>query len=185
MPVPNEQLAEPFNEDPRAVFDALVRDYQDRVFRYCVTRLGGLHGEEVAQEVFLAAWEGLSKFRHEAAIETWLLGIAKFKCMPMLRNHRRREEILQVFEEEIRTNTHPDHEDTQTEEADFQERRDQLAQSLRKLKDEERLLVNLRYTKGIAVSEIAELLGKSEAAVRKRLLRALQRLRKVMHDGAE
>jgi DNA-directed RNA polymerase specialized sigma24 family protein len=38
----------------------------------------------------------------------------------------------------------------------------------------------LRYHKGLPVSEVAELLGKSEAAVRKRLLRALQRLRKIM-----
>jgi DNA-directed RNA polymerase specialized sigma24 family protein len=38
-----------------AVLTALLRDYQARVFRYCVTRLGEAYGEEVAQEVFVVA----------------------------------------------------------------------------------------------------------------------------------
>jgi RNA polymerase sigma factor (sigma-70 family) len=49
-----------------------------------------------------------------------------------------------------------------------------------KMREVERLLLNLRYHKGLPVAEVAELLGKSEAAVRKRLLRALERLRKIM-----
>lgn len=169
-------------EERRAAFDALVRENQDRIFAYCVARLGALHGEEVAQEVFLAAWLGLAKFRYEAAPETWLLAIAKHKCMQVLRNSRRREEIVRVFMEEIRINTHPDPNQTEAEEAHTRERRDRLARGLNLLKDEERILVNLRYAKGIAISEITELLGKSEAAVRKRLLRALQRVREAMRD---
>ena len=58
-----------------------------------------------------------------------------------------------------------------------------LAASLTALRDDERILLNLHYTKGLPISEISELMGKSEAAVRKRLLRALQRLHKIM-DGS-
>jgi hypothetical protein len=32
----------------REVLTILLRDYQDRIFRYCVNRLGEIHGEEVA-----------------------------------------------------------------------------------------------------------------------------------------
>jgi len=176
------------NNDYYTLFDTLVRDNQDRIFSYCVVRLGEVHGEEVAQEVFVAAWQGLPNFRHEATLETWLLGIAKYKCIQALRNYRRREEILRLSEQEIRTYMHPDPPDpldVRVQAMDTQVRRNRLAQSLSKLKDEERLVVNLRYMKGIAVSEIAELLDRSEAAVRKRLLRALQRLRKALHDDSQ
>jgi RNA polymerase sigma factor (sigma-70 family) len=61
-------------------------------------------------------------------------------------------------------------------------RREGLAQGMLKMREDERLLLNLRYHKGLAVAEVADLLGKSEAAVRKRLLRALERLRKIMNS---
>ncbi len=188
MSVLNNQLTELTKEDLQTSFETLLRDHQDLVFRYCVQRLGEFHGEEVAQEVFVAAWQGLNKFEYRATVGTWLLGIAKNKCMQVLRNHNRRREILQVSEEEIRTHLHPEPSDPLEEKiriVDSHDRRNQLVQSLRGLKEEERLIVNLRYTKGIAVGEIAELLGRSEAAIRKRLLRTLQRLREAMNDGTK
>ena len=60
-----------------------------------------------------------------------------------------------------------------------------LAASLTALHTEERIVLNLHYTKGLPIAEIVEIVGKSEAAVRKRLLRALQRLRRVMDEGSE
>jgi RNA polymerase sigma factor (sigma-70 family) len=59
-------------------------------------------------------------------------------------------------------------------------RREELVQGMSRMREDERLLINLRYYKGLPVAEVAELLGKSEAAVRKRLLRALERLRNIM-----
>ena len=58
-----------------------------------------------------------------------------------------------------------------------------LAHGLQQLREDERILLNLRYYKGLPAAEVAELVGKSEAAVRKRLLRALQRLRKLMEEA--
>jgi RNA polymerase sigma factor (sigma-70 family) len=57
-----------------------------------------------------------------------------------------------------------------------------LTESLAQLRDGERMLVTLHYLKGLSITEIADIAGTSEAAVRKRLLRALHRLRE-MGDG--
>jgi RNA polymerase sigma-70 factor (ECF subfamily) len=59
---------------------------------------------------------------------------------------------------------------------------DDLAQGLSQLRDDERLLLTLRYYRELPVAEIAELLGRSEAAVRKRLLRSLKRLRQIFTE---
>lgn len=160
------------------VFTSLVQEYQDRIYRYCVNRLGEAQGEEIAQDVFLTAWENLAKFRQESTISTWLTGIAKNKCIQAFRNRGRRQTIASTFVEDIRYQSHAEGaispEDTVMDEA----RREELAQGLARMREDERLLLNLRYHKGLPV---AELLGKSEAAVRKRLLRALERLRKIMN----
>jgi RNA polymerase sigma-70 factor (ECF subfamily) len=164
------------------VLTTLVRDYQDRVFRYCVTRLGEGYGEEVAQEVFLTAWENLPKFRQEAAIETWLVGIAKYKCIQTLRNRARRRAIAGAFEVDIREYAHSEAPEAPEHMALAQTQLARLAHCLAQLRDDERILLNLRYTKGLSIAEIVELVGKSEVAVRKRLLRALQRLREMVDE---
>ena len=88
------------------VFTVLIEEYQNRIFRYCVTRVGEGQGEEIAQEVFLTAWENLPKFRQESAIGTWLTGIAKNKCSQAFRNRSRRQTIAATFVDDIRYHTH-------------------------------------------------------------------------------
>ena len=167
------------------VLTALVRDYHVGIMRYCVTRLGEDMGEEVAQEVFVTAWDTLPKFRQDAAITTWLFGIAKNKCAQAFRNRSRRQAMAQAFVVDIRHHAHA--EEPATPEHITMERAQlaRLAASLAKLRDDERILLSLHYTKGLAIAELVEIVGKSEAAVRKRLLRALQRLRRVMDEGSE
>jgi RNA polymerase sigma-70 factor (ECF subfamily) len=167
------------------VLTALLRDYQERIVRYCVTRLGEDMGEEVAQEVFVTAWETLPKFRQDAALSTWLFGIAKNKCAQAFRNRSRRQAMAQAFVVDIRHHAHA--EEPETPEHVMVERAQlaRFAASLAMLRDDERILLNLHYTKGLPIAEIVEVMGKSEAAVRKRLLRALQRLRKIMDEGSE
>jgi RNA polymerase sigma factor (sigma-70 family) len=172
-------------EGQRTVFEALVREHQHQIFRFCVWRLGPVYGEEVAQEVFLAAWHGLSKFKEKAKFTTWLIGIAKNKCAQALRDAKRREEIACTFSEEIAQSLHPDAHAAQAEQEKLKGQLTWLQRGLVLLKSEERILVNLRYTKGLGVDEIAELMGKSDGAVRKQLLRTLQRLRRILADVAE
>lgn len=163
------------------IFTSLVQEYQDRIYRYCVNRLGEAQGEEIAQDVFLTAWENLARFRQESTISTWLTGIAKNKCIQAFRNRGRRQTIASTFVEDIRYQSHVEGSVSPADEAEEKEKWEELAQSMLKMREDERLLLNLRYHKGLPVAEVAELLGKSEAVVRKRLLRALERLRKIMN----
>jgi RNA polymerase sigma factor (sigma-70 family) len=75
----------------RPALEALVRRYQHLIVRYCVTMLGEAgSGEEVAQEVFLAAYRAMPHFRREAMLRTWLWAIARKQCLKALRDSRRR-----------------------------------------------------------------------------------------------
>jgi RNA polymerase sigma-70 factor (ECF subfamily) len=167
------------------VLAALLRDYQERIVHYCVTRLGEDMGEEVAQEVFVTAWETLLQFRQKAAPSTWLFGIAKNKCAQAFRNRSRRQAMAQAFVADIRQYAHAAEPETPEHVMVERAQLARFAASLAVLRDDERILLNLHYTKGLTITEIVEIVGKSEAAVRKRLLRALQRLRKIMDEGSD
>lgn len=167
------------------VLEELFSAHRDRLFRYCVGRLGEIYGEEVAQDVFVSAWENLAKFRQDSTLETWLFGIAKNKCQQAVRNVVRRRTLSEQFLAEIRASAHAKASSPPGQQTLEQVRFIQLAAGLARLRDDERLLVNMRYTKGLSVAEIAELFGKTEAAVRKRLLRALRHLSELMNDDTE
>jgi RNA polymerase sigma factor (sigma-70 family) len=96
------------------------------------------------------------------------------------RNRGRRQAITVAFVEDIRYQSHVEGAVSPEDMVMDDARREELVQGMSRMREDERLLINLRYYKGLPVAEVAELLGKSEAAVRKRLLRALERLRNIM-----
>lgn len=68
-------------------FDLMLADQSRRIQRL-VTRLLGWESdcEDVVQEVFVAAWEKIDRFRGDAILTSWLYAIAINQC----RKHRRR-----------------------------------------------------------------------------------------------
>jgi RNA polymerase sigma-70 factor (ECF subfamily) len=72
-------------------FDEIVRLYQADV-RILARRHFGSSSEadEVAQEIFVQVYRGLSRFRGESSVRTWILGIARNQIRLHIRNESRR-----------------------------------------------------------------------------------------------
>ena len=97
---------EPAVEDPRAAeralvtraqagdmvaFEALYRQNARRVFGLCLRIAGDGHvAEELAQDVFVKAWQRLGTFRGESAFSSWLHPIAVNIALSERRSHKRR-----------------------------------------------------------------------------------------------
>ena len=173
------------------VFAAWLGAHYQAIVRYCVARLGSLQGEDVAQEVFVAAWEGLPTFvpRPELPLEAWLVGIARNKCLDAARTRRRRRDLAQQFVADITHFAHaeppaPAEAAVTLERQEAQERR-RLTASLARLAPEERLCIVWRYIKGLSFEDLGDLLGVSPAAAQRRCNRTLHRLReRIHHDPA-
>lgn len=166
----------------RSAMEALVRGYQHLIVRHCTAMLGdAAQGEEVAQEVFLGAYTAMPRFRQEASIRTWLLAIARKQCLRALRDRLRRRHIEEDKRNEIASGAHRAPPDPPGEEPEVLLQR--VRQGLDRLGSEERAVLLLRYDTGLSLVEMAHILGRSEASVRRQLARALQHLREVIDEG--
>lgn len=78
----------------QAAFETLYERYNDRICRY-VTRLVGNDGIgcELAQEVFLKAWEALPGLRDASRFTSWLYRIATNRAY----NHQQHEKLLHMI----------------------------------------------------------------------------------------
>ena len=150
--------------------------------QYCLTWLGEGLAEEVTQEVFVTAWQMLPKYRPEAPLKAGCTASPVTNAMQAYRNRARRRVIAQTFVEEIRKRAHVEGQPSLGDCESQTTLCDRLSDSLARLSDVDRMLLNLRYWKELPVVEIAEIMGKSEGAVRRQLSRAQQRLKELMHE---
>jgi RNA polymerase sigma-70 factor, ECF subfamily len=165
--------------DYRAALEALVQSYQHLIVRHCTAMLGdAASGEEVAQEVFLAAYAAMPRFRREASLRTWLLAIARKQCLKALRDCRRRRRLEEEQRHEIARGAHRALLDPSEEDPEVLQQ--WVRQGLDRLGPAERTVLLLRYETGLTLAEVAHILGRSEASVRRQLARALQQLREVL-----
>jgi len=87
------------NRDPQA-FDRMVLEQAPQI-QQLVSRLLGwdADAEDIVQEVFVAAWERMDRFRGEATIGTWLYSIAINQCRKQRRRRGRWRQVLQGLRE--------------------------------------------------------------------------------------
>ena len=67
------ELVRQFKSGDAAAYDAIVRRFQDRVFRLaCVWLYDDQSAQDAAQEVFVRGFKGLRSFRFRSTPFTWL-----------------------------------------------------------------------------------------------------------------
>jgi len=166
-----------------AVCTRLYETHRRGLLRYCAARLGDALGAEVMQEVFVTMVHALRTYRPGPPVEGWLYGMAKRQCQQALRNRTRRQDIATAFGKEIGRQVHAEASPPPGGGLEARERATRLATCLTRLPEVERILLHWRFHQELSVAESAEALGMSEVAVRKRLQRALWRLKELMDDG--
>ena len=166
----------------RDIIDVLWQDYNAEIRQYCMNWLGVGIAEEVTQEVFVAAWQGLANYRPTQTMRAWLYGIARNKCRQAYRNRARRAAIAQTFLEEIRERSHVENPTSPEQRVAETRQLKQLQDALSKLPDELRILLNLRYWRNLPLQDIASIVGRSVPTIRKRLAQGEQLLKEYLDE---
>jgi RNA polymerase sigma-70 factor, ECF subfamily len=92
--VTEQELVQRLQAGDAETFDALFRQYFQKVFRQATHLLGNAaEAEEVVQEVFLAIYEKAHTFRGEAAFTTWLYRLTTNAAFSRLRRRKRSHEV--------------------------------------------------------------------------------------------
>ncbi len=141
-----QALVERFRQGDDSAFDRIVEQYAAEVAALA-NRLLGWPGDvdDVVQEVFVAAWIGLKKFRGEASLRTWLFTITVNKC----RRHRfrRLRRLRLVAVEEAETLESRDRSGDRA--AMDQETFARVRRAIQTLPQKYREVVALRYLQGL------------------------------------
>ena len=166
-----------------AAFDQLVRAHQDRVARLAY-RLLGWSGEvdDVVQEVFLAVFKNVARFRGECRVSTWLTTITVNKCRSARRRRFARLEFLRRLSDEPRAAASSP---PAVEEGEAPAALDRIRAAVQALPARYREAVVLRYLEGMPIAEVGRAVGLSEGATRVLLHRSRARLKDRLADLVE
>jgi len=163
---------------PRPRFEELIERHHDEIFAYLWRLLGKnrnaeatLDAEDLAQEVFLRAYERYSGLRHDSNHRAWLYKIATHCAYTKLRQAKRNKR----FAVDLSPAENPPF--------SADERPSRRLQALvAALPAKQKACVILRYVQDLDYSEIALSLGCTEQSARANVSQAIRRLRRAFEE---
>jgi len=157
-------------------FNLIVARYQERLYWH-IRKLLIEHEDtdDVLQETFVKAWKGLTGFREDASLFTWLYRIATNEALSFLRRKKRKFMIPIVDVE---------HKLEQQLESDEFFNGDQIQKRLQKailsLPEKQRIVFNLRYFEEMKYEHMAEILNTSVGSLKASYHHAVKKVEKIV-----
>lgn len=170
-----------------AAFAELVRIFQARIRLFLARHLFGADAvDDLAQEVFLAAFRQLEQYNASAPFESWLMGIARNKALQFLRGESRRRAREHRVIESAMSQWQSDSLLDSLETAEDQQRYiDALRGCLEQLPKNSRSVIDKFYFQNKTTEAIATSLNKNNGAIRMTLLRIRRALEKCVTEKRE
>ncbi len=169
------------DKDRKATAEFVGR-YSDSIYSYVRHRLIPRSDlvDDLVQDVFLAAWDNLDKFRGASSLQGWLLGIARHKVESYYRASLREPDPI----ESDRDSDSVPVDDPRLEEALDRERMEaRTRRVLESLPETYSLALLWRYWEKRTARDIARDIGKTEKAVERTLARARDEFRRRWNHG--
>jgi len=164
-------------------FATLITRHKHMVFATVARHVPGQEVEEVAQEVFIRAYQSLASFRGKSQFKTWLNTITVRACHDFWRKRYRSRE---VSESTLGADGQNWLEERLTDPAESRmedpEHGQVLHWALGRLSAAERMVVQLVYFEERSIRDAAKLLGLSAANVKIRAFRARGKLKKLLME---
>ena len=157
-------------KDRKATAEFVAR-YADRIYAYIRSRLAPQYDlvDDLVQEVFLAAWQGLDRYRGDGPVQAWIMGIARHKVEDHYRARLRAPEPIDNSDD-------GPHVPASLPEFDELLEQEQLRrktwQVMSELSEQHRMALIWRYWEKASAREMALKTEKTEKAIERLLARA-------------
>lgn len=159
-----------------AAYAGLVARFRDRLGRYAMRMLGNsADAEEAVQDAFVRAYRSLARCTTPERFGAWLFGILVNRCRTLGAQRARRERSV-VQEEAAVQRASVEH----TAERD--EWRDALEWAMARLTPDQREAFLLKYVEELSYEEMSELTGTGVSALKMRVTRAREELRRLLSE---
>jgi RNA polymerase sigma factor (sigma-70 family) len=155
-------------------FEKLYERYADKVYHKCISFVkDGARAEDLTHDIFLKLIFKLGTFKEDAKFSTLLYSITYNHCMDQLRATKKRGEVFQdeplETADDVDLNNIFEGDDVQAK---------NLKAALDQLTVDEKGLLFMKYMDDLSIRDIAAIFNVTESAVKMRLLRSREKLRK-------
>jgi RNA polymerase sigma-70 factor (ECF subfamily) len=152
--------------------EALYHRFKRRVYALAVRIVGSVDAEEVAQEAFIRIFRGLTKFRGDAALATWIYRLAVNAAL----SHRSRRSAVPQPEPSDDVDAQPSAEPVRGDAV----LRARMERALARLPVGYRTVIVLHDVEGLEHEEVAQILGCHVGTSKSQLHKARARLREML-----
>jgi RNA polymerase sigma-70 factor, ECF subfamily len=185
-PVSDEDLVHRIRRGETALYEIVMRRYNQRIYRIARAILrNDADAEDVMQEAYVRAYEHLNEFAGEAKFATWLTKIAVYEALARLRGRAKTSAPKSISDvnSHIMNRAMTNERDPERQAYD-QELKLVLEHAIETLPESYRSVFLLRVVEGLDVTETATALEIGVEAVKTRLHRGRALLRKELERRA-
>ena len=164
----------PAEESRAALLERLYHEHADRIYGLCLRMSGDrVRATELAQDVFVRAWEQLDRLRPDSDAGAWLWRLATNVVLNAMRSDRRRlARVAPVADPALIERAQMG--------TPLPVRRLSLDAAMARLPERAREVFVLHDVEGFAGPEIAQMLGVAEGTVRAHLHKARTQMREAL-----
>ena len=168
-------LVERYLAGDTTAFDEIMIRYERQIYRVCYRFVENRDDAmDLAQEVFIKAFEHLSTFRRESSLKTWLYRIAMNHCINHVKKHSQEFVEVSEYTGKIQASTQVQLED--------REQREHFRRMVKRLPPKQKAILELRINEQLSYEEIANMSGRSVSTIKASVFFALEKLRKLVKD---
>lgn len=138
--------------------------------------------EELAQQIFVKAYERLDSFNMESRFSSWLYSLARFHCLDYAKNIRRSNTYFSEMEQD-RLDAEMDHGESADQQYQNKERNALLYEALSQITPANAEAFIMKYRDDMTYKAMSERLDASESALKVRVHRARKELKEYFEQN--
>jgi RNA polymerase sigma-70 factor (ECF subfamily) len=159
-------------------FEIAYDQYRDRIRKYLSLKVNPMIADDLTQQVFLKAMENIHTFKGNSSLFTWIFKIAQNTVKNEYRSCSRNKETPFDF-------TDFESQSISLDFAKYVDIRIDIGSSLKKLNELDQQIISLRFFLDCTLLEISKIVGMRESAVKNRLYRSLEKLRRELKEWGD
>ncbi|MEO1262547.1 MAG: sigma-70 family RNA polymerase sigma factor [Bacteroidota bacterium] len=149
-------------------FTALYRKYSGKVYGKCISLLREEHmAKDATQDIFMKIFLNLGQFGAQSKFSTWVYSITYNYCIDVI---RKKKKMSSIFSDEMERV--PDVVDEVHDEALLTMEVNRLREVLNEIPVGDKAILLMKYQDGLQIRDIANILDKTESAIKMKIKRA-------------